>query len=82
MKTTFKYLLVLALASFVLVDCTTNRCGSCKMAQREYKTVRLAVASGNLETELNQVAKDGWKLFTITPDSSGYSYFIFERPKQ
>jgi hypothetical protein len=84
MKTKIKYLLVLVLASFVFVGCATSHCGNCKTAQWEYKIVHInsGIADAYLQAQLNDAAKDGWKLLTIQTEqpSPGYSEYIFERP--
>jgi outer membrane PBP1 activator LpoA protein len=81
MKTKIKYLLVLVLASFVFAGCTTT-IGSNEAKQWEYKTVRINLPDTDLQAQLNDAGKDGWKLLTIQTEqpNPGYSEYIFERP--
>jgi len=88
MKTKINYLLILVLAGFVLTGCCSMKhCGSCKMQphnlpQWEYKTVSLIKDNAQLEAQINEASKGGWKLVAVSPQSEGWSNFIFERPKQ
>jgi len=66
MKTTFKYLLVLILASFVFVGCCTTRN---ETVQWEYKVVVLRSESPK-ESDLNKLGKEGWILVSVTPLST------------
>jgi Domain of unknown function (DUF4177) len=93
MKTTFKYLLVLVLASFAFVGCAMNHCGKGQETQQfEYKVVIFQdnpeMASRNTEA-LNSLGKEGWMLVTILPNrldpnipSNAYnSQYYFKRLK-
>jgi hypothetical protein len=64
MKTTFKYLLVLALAGFVFTGCATHRC--CKSQQWEYKIVGLS-GSDKPQVKINELGKEGWMLVAVEP---------------
>jgi len=92
MKTTFKYVLVLALAGFVSTGCATHRC--CKSQQWEYKRFVLAGTKADL-SKLNEFGKDGWQLVSVVPatiddytnaDKSLHDVltatYIFKRPIQ
>jgi hypothetical protein len=78
MKTKIKYLLILVLASFVFAGCCTMH----KTTEWEYKTVRILTTDTDLQAQLNNAGKDGWKLLTIQTEepNPGYSEYIFERP--
>ena len=82
MKTKLKNLVVVGVASFLLLGCSTmNRAPK----GWEYKAVRLIPTQQNFETELNAASNGGWKLLTVVPTEaaglSGYSQYIFQRQK-
>ena len=79
MKTMIKSLLLLAFTGFVFTGCATHRCCKSQRWEYEYKFA----TTGNLQAELSEAGKDGWKLVTVVPHegSTGIDY-ILERPKQ
>jgi hypothetical protein len=71
MKTKIEYLLILVLASFVFVGCTTTIGRSREAKQWEYMQF-----TNPSTDQLNSLGKDGWKMVAVENGT-----FYFERPK-
>ena len=88
LKTRIKYLLVLVLAGFVFVGCTTTNNGDSKVKHWEYKVAYLNVGDQiEIDAELKKLGNDGWNLVSITPiyfsqSNVSQSQYTFKRPKQ
>jgi hypothetical protein len=54
------------------------------MQKWEYKTIVSAYGGPNTDTDkkLNEMAADGWELFSVNPASGTNFLYVFKRPKQ
>jgi hypothetical protein len=82
MRIQLKGLIAVSLTSFLLLGCSTTHRAS---KEWEYKVVRLNPAQLDFEAQLNATANGEWKLLTTVPAdggaNSGYSQYVFQRPK-
>jgi hypothetical protein len=81
MRTKLKSIIVVGIASFLLVGCSTPHRAS---REWEYKAVRLNPTTQNFEASLNAASKGGWQLLTVVTlerEGPGYGQYIFHRQR-